>query len=83
MSAYKRGFHETKYISLLIKDDKLFEKYNEIWKKIKNSTKKEFDSKLVYHEKYLKAKIKHCNGKINTSFHNNEIPREGSQLICL
>ena len=51
--------------------------------KVKNSIKKEFDSKPVYNEKYLKAKIKSYNGKINTNFHNNKIPREGSQFICL
>ena len=31
--AYKREFDEIKYISLLIKDDKLLERYNEIWGK--------------------------------------------------
>ena len=40
--------------------------------------KKEFDNELVYYEKYLKAKIKSYNGKFNTNFHNNEIPKEGS-----
>ena len=30
MSAYRRDFDETKYISFLIKDDKLLEKYNKI-----------------------------------------------------
>ena len=30
MSAYRRDFDETKCISLLIKDDELLEKYNEI-----------------------------------------------------
>ena len=33
MSAYRRDFDETKYMSSLIKDDELLEKYNEIWKK--------------------------------------------------
>ena len=50
---------------------------------VKNSIKKEFDSKPVYYEKYIKIKIKPYNGKINTNFHNNKIPREGSQFICL
>ena len=27
---YKKGFHETKYLSFLIKVDKLLEKYNEL-----------------------------------------------------
>ena len=33
MTAYRRDFYETKYISFFIKDDKLLEKYNEICKK--------------------------------------------------
>ena len=81
MSAYKGDFDEIKYMSFLIKDDELLEKYNEIREKVKNSIKKEFDSKPVYNEKYLKAKIKPYNGKINTNFHNNKIPREGSQFF--
>ena len=36
----------TKYIYFLIKDSELLEKYNEIWGKVKNSIKKEFDSEL-------------------------------------
>ena len=56
---------------------------NTIWEKVKNSIKKEFDSEPVYNEKYLKAKIKSYNGKISTNFHDNKIPKEGSQLICL
>ena len=50
-------------------------------KKLK-SVKKELDSELVYIEKYLKPKIKSYNGKINTNFLNNKIPKEGSQFIC-
>ena len=34
----------------LIKDDELLEKYDEIWEKVENSVKKEFDSKSVYLE---------------------------------
>ena len=44
-------FNETKYISFLIKDVELLEKYSEIWKKVKNSLKKKFDSELAYNEK--------------------------------
>ena len=40
MNAYRRDFDETKHISLLIKDDELLEKHNEIWEKVKNSFKK-------------------------------------------
>ena len=51
-------------------------------KKVKNSLKKEFDIEPVYNEKYLKARIKFYNGKINTNFLNNKIPKTGSQFIC-
>ena len=67
----------------LIKHDELLEKYNEICGKVKSSIKKELDSEPVYNEKYLKAKIKSYNGKINTNFHSNKIPKESSQCICL
>ena len=40
MSAYKKDFDETKYISILIKDHELLEKYNEIWAKVKDILKK-------------------------------------------
>ena len=75
MSAYIRDFHETKCMSFFIKDDELLEKYNEIWGKVNNRIKKEFDSEPVYNEKYLKAKIKSYKGKINTNSHNNKIPK--------
>ena len=83
MRAYRRDFDETKYISFLIKDDELLEKYNEIWEKVRNSIKKEFDSKPVYSEKYLKTKTKSSKEKINTNFDINKIPKEGSQYIYL
>ena len=37
----------------------------------------------MYNEKYLKAKIKSYNGKINTNFQNNKMPKEDSKYICL
>ena len=83
MSAYRKNFNETKYMSFSIKDDKLLEKYNEIWEKVKNIIRKEFDSEAVYNEKYLKARIKSYKGKFNTNFQNNKIPKESSQFICL
>ena len=70
-------------MSYLIKDDELLKQHNKIWKNVKNTICKEFDSDPVYNKKYLKAKIKSYNGKINTNFHNDKIPKEGSQCICL
>ena len=79
MSAYRREFDETKYMSFLMNDEELFEKYNKTWEKVKNSLKKDFDSEPVYNKKYLKAKIKSYEGKLNTVFYNNKITNEGSQ----
>ena len=44
---------------------------------------KEFDSKPLYNEKYLKSKIKSYNGKTNTNLRNNKIRKKGSQYIYL
>ena len=33
MNAYRRGFDRTKCMPFLVIEEKLFEKYNEIWKK--------------------------------------------------
>ena len=83
MTAFRKDFDETKFMSLLIKDDQLLEKYNEIWEKVRDTLKREFDSKPVYNKKYLKAKIKPYNEKTNTNFHNNKIPIKDYQYICL
>ena len=40
-------------MSFLIKDGKLLEKYNEIWRKVSHIIKTEFDNEPVYNEKYL------------------------------
>ena len=76
MCAYRKDFDETKYISFLIKNVELLEKYNEIWETVRNSIKKEFDSEHVHNEKYLKVKTKSYNGKIDTSFHNNKYQKK-------
>ena len=47
MSAYRRDLDETKYMSFLVKDNQLLEKYNDIWEKVSASIKKEFDSEPV------------------------------------
>ena len=46
MSGYRRDFDETKYISFLIQDDELLEKYNEICEKLEKASKKNLIVKL-------------------------------------
>ena len=67
----------------LIKNNELLENYNEIWDKVSKVIKKGFDSEFVYNDKYLKTKVEPYEGKINTNFHDDKVPREGSQYICL
>ena len=50
MTAYRKDFDETKYISFLIKDDEFLEKYNEIWEKVQNILKK----KLIVNQYTMK-----------------------------
>ena len=45
-------------MSFLIKDDNMFDKYNENWDKIKNKLNIEFHSMPVYDETYIKAKVR-------------------------
>ena len=50
MTAYRKYFDETKFMSFLIKDDELTEKYNEILEKVTDGLKKELDSEPVYNK---------------------------------
>ena len=56
MTACRKNFDETKFMYFLIEDDELLEKYNKNCGKVKDSLKREFDSKSVYNKKYLKVK---------------------------
>ena len=70
-------------MSLLIQDDELSEKWDEIWKEVSKSIKKKLDIEVTYNEKYMKAEIKTYKWKFNTNIHNNKIPKEVSQYIYL
>ena len=53
----------------LIEDHDLLKISNDIWNKVSNSLKKEFDSAPIYIKKFLKTKIK-CYGDESTDFHD-------------
>ena len=60
MGTYRRDFYEFEYVYFLIKNDefkKNIMKFRIRLKKSRKSIKKEFNSKSVYNEKYLRAKI--------------------------
>ena len=70
-------------MTFLIKDDKIFKKYNEIWEKVTNIIYREFFSNPKYNEKYIKTKIEVYNKNVNTNFHGNKIPNEILECVCL
>ena len=53
-----------KRMSFVIKDDDVLDKYNEIWDKIKETLGIKFYGMPGYDEKYIKAKVRECNGVI-------------------
>ena len=58
----KRNFDEKRRIYFLIKEEKVFIKYMEILEKVSNIIKNEFNSKLIYTKRYLKAEKKNTKG---------------------
>ena len=63
-------------MSSMMKDDEVWEKYQQIWGVIRNKLGNKFHSESIYEEKYLKTKIREFNGVIKTNFLGNNIPKE-------
>ena len=67
MSRYTKSFdNDRKNMSLVIENDSVLVKYNEIWNNTKERLDIEFCSKPVSDVKYIKTKVKASNGVINT-----------------
>ena len=63
MSGYIKYFENGgKNMSFLIKDDEVWEKYEQIWDVIKNKLGIKFHSEPIYEQKYLKAKVREFDG---------------------
>ena len=59
-----------------IDDEKLLEKYNVIWTKIKELKNTELDALLVYDNKYIKIKIGIYSEKVYTNFSDLNVPED-------
>ena len=67
MNAYVKYFDKNnKCINLVIKDEEILKKYNEIWNKIGSLLKKGIDSKPVYNDKCSNIKYSSADSQ-NTS----------------
>ena len=69
--------------SFLIKDNGVWNKYDEIWEVIKEKLGINFYSKPVYEYKYLKAKVREFDGMIKTNFLGNNMPKENMHYTCI
>ena len=84
MNGYIKYFENgSKNMSFLIKDEKVWEKYEQIWDVIKNKVSIKFHSKPIYENKYLKAKVRKYYGAIKTNFLGNRIPKENMHFTCI
>ena len=72
-----------KNMSFFIKDDEVWEKYDEIWDVIKNKLSIKSHSKPIYDQKYLKAKVREFDDVVKTTFLGNEVPKENMHYTCL
>ena len=83
MSGYIKYFENGgKNMSLLIKDDEVWDKYDKIWDVIKDKLGIKFHSEPVYEYKYLKAKVREFDSAVKTNFLGNDMPKENMHYAC-
>ena len=81
MDGYIKYFGNVgKNMSFVTDDEKIYEKYNEIWEVIRKLLKVDFIVSPVRDDKYLVAKLKIFDKINRTTFNNNSIPIEKKSL---
>ena len=70
-------------MAFLIKEDEVWEKYEQIQDVIKNKIGIKFHSESIYEQKYLKAKVREFDGAIKTNFLGNDMPKENMHYTCI
>ena len=84
MNGYIKYFNDGgKNMSFVTDDEKVYEKYNEIWEVIRNLLKIDFTVNPVRDDIYLVAKLKIFNKINKTTFTSNAIPMEKHHYICI
>ena len=84
MSRYIKYFENGgKSMSFFIKDNKVWEEYQQICDMIKDKLGIKFHSEPVYEYKYLKAKVREFDGVIKTNFLGNDMPKENMHYTCI
>ena len=72
-----------KNTSFVTDDEKVYEKYNEMWEVIRNLLKIDFTVNPVGDDIYLVAKLKIFNKINKATFTNNAIPMEKNNYNCI
>ena len=84
MDGYIKYFDDGgKNMSFVTDNEKIYEKYNEIWEVIRNLLKIDFTGNPVRDDIYLVAKLKIFDRINRTIFNNNYIPMERNHYICI
>ena len=85
MNGYVKYFDDGgKNMSFIADDEKVFEKYDEIWNVVKRLLKLKFTVDPIRNDKYISSKLKIFRKKNLTTFNNNNIvPVEKNHYICI
>ena len=84
MDGYIKYFDDGgKNMSFVTDDEKIYEKYNEIWEVVRNLLKIDFTVNPVKDDIYLVAKLKIFNKINRTTFTDNVVPIEKNHYICI
>ena len=88
MHGYIKYFDDGgKNMTFVTDNEKVYDKYNEIWEVIRKLLKVKFDANPVRNDKYLIAKLKIFNKINRTTFNDdnnkNNIPTEICHYICI
>ena len=76
-------YYDGKNMTFVTDNEKVYDKYNEIWEVIRKLLKVKFAVNPVRDDKFLVAKLKIFNKINRTSFNNNNIPIERNHYICI
>ena len=72
-----------KNMTFVTDNEKVYDKFNEIWEVIRKLLKVKFTVNPVRGDKYLVTKLKIFNKINRTTFNNNNIPIERNHYICI
>ena len=84
MNGYIKYFDDGgKNMSFVTDDEKVYEKYDEIWNEVKGLLKLKFAASPIGNDKYILAKLKIFKKKNLTTFNNNIVPIEKNHYIYI